>query len=387
MLEEGKRIHGLDALRAVAMLLGVFLHAAIAYKVTPHRNWLHDEQFNSWVFDYMYYMLHSFRMPLFFLIAGFFARLLYYKIGEKAFIIHRWKRVVLPFVLAMIFILPITVAPLHFYTFYYKEGLSFALALKKSVLKIFGYNGLAHFWFLYDLIIFYIGLILCMKIKKSAIVNKYYSQGSNWLNNLNFKKWYWVLIFALPIWLCLIPEHRLLVITDISIIPKHINNVFLYGYVFGIGWLFNKRTDVFLCLRDHYRLFLVIGFLLGSFLFYFEWKFMDRSNELIKAVAHFGASLQIVLLMLGLIGLFLVVFKFENRTWKYISDASYWVYLIHLSIVITLQICFLQSSVPGVLRFPLVLSISLIVSFLSYYLFVRYTFIGNILHGPRKRNK
>jgi glucan biosynthesis protein C len=77
------------------------------------------------------------------------------------------------------------------------------------------------------------------------------------------------------------------------------------------------------------------------------------------------------------------MFKKDSVFWKYISDASYWVYLIHMGIVITLQLLFMNSKMPGVLRFPAVLIIALAISFGTYQWFVRYSFIGNILHGKR----
>ncbi|MFT3948648.1 MAG: acyltransferase family protein [Agriterribacter sp.] len=385
MIEDGKRIHGLDALRAVAMLLGVVLHSAIAYKFKPHRNWAHDDQFNSWVFDYLYFMIHSFRMALFFLVAGFFARLLYYKIGEKQFIIHRWKRVGIPFILAMIFILPFSIIPHNFYLFYYRDGMPFMEALKRSVFKIFGYNGLAHLWFLYDLIIFYVIMIITLRLKKIAFIGSVYKRISGLCSNMDFRRWYWVLIAIIPVWVCLLPEKGLLVITDTSLIPKRINNLFFYGYMFLLGWLFNMRSDIFPRLINNYRLLLISGFILGCISFYFEWTLEETSAIFLKLLAKIGTSLQIICFVLGFLGFFLSFFKFKSDKWSYISDASYWVYLIHLGIVTTLQICFLNSNVPGMLRFPLVLSISLIVSFVTYQLFVRYTFIGNLLHGRRNK--
>ena len=109
-----ERLHGIDALRAIAMILGIFLHATIAYKVDTLPTWPHDDVFTNKAFDFVYLLIHSFRMPLFFLIAGFFCRFLLLKIGEKEFIRHRWKRIVIPFGLSLICILPFTIYPFLF---------------------------------------------------------------------------------------------------------------------------------------------------------------------------------------------------------------------------------------------------------------------------------
>ena len=64
---ESGRYHGIDALRAFAMILGIFLHASIVYKVNPLPVWPADPGSALPLFDYLYFFIHTFRMPLFFL--------------------------------------------------------------------------------------------------------------------------------------------------------------------------------------------------------------------------------------------------------------------------------------------------------------------------------
>ncbi|MCC6287533.1 MAG: acyltransferase family protein, partial [Chitinophagaceae bacterium] len=335
---DGKRIHGLDALRAVAMLLGVLLHSAIAYKARAHTNWLHDSEFSNWIFDFLYFILHSFRMPVFFFIAGFFARLLYYKIGEKQFIRHRWKRVGIPFIGAMIFILPISVVPYNIYMFIYRDGIPTDVAIRKAFSKVIGYNGLAHFWFLYDLLFLYFVTIILLRCKRFIFFNRIVVLISNWWQKVSLNKSIWFILASLPIWFCLIPEKGIFVLTDTTIIPDRINNLFFYGYIFGIGWLFHIRNDVFILFSGKCYMFIGIGLILAVMLFYIDWHNHGVYTPAFHLLVKFFASLQIISLIFGFTGLFLRVFKKENAFWKYISDASYWVYLVHLGIVITFQL-------------------------------------------------
>ena len=79
-----ERLHALDSLRAIAMLLGIVLHAMMSFIVTPVKWPAHDTQ-RSFAFDAIVYMIHGFRMPLFFFLAGFFAHLLVERMGVHEF--------------------------------------------------------------------------------------------------------------------------------------------------------------------------------------------------------------------------------------------------------------------------------------------------------------
>ena len=71
------RFHHLDALRATAMLLGIVLHASLAYTGGP---WIvRDEGHGG--FAAVFFAIHGFRMQLFFLLSGFFTALLWRRLG------------------------------------------------------------------------------------------------------------------------------------------------------------------------------------------------------------------------------------------------------------------------------------------------------------------
>ena len=93
------RYHYMDNLRATAMLLGVFFHAALAYVPNMQNFWLSASPDNSEVLNYLAWFSHLFRMPLFFLIAGFFACYLIGKRGTGGFLLNRSLRLMLPFVI------------------------------------------------------------------------------------------------------------------------------------------------------------------------------------------------------------------------------------------------------------------------------------------------
>ncbi|CAD78961.1 similar to glucans biosynthesis protein mdoC-putative transmembrane protein [Rhodopirellula baltica SH 1] len=100
------RRHDLDALRGIAMLLGIFLHAAIAYSPDAGRGWPIQDSQSSQITSLFIAMVHGFRMPLFFLLSGFFTMMLYRRRGMSKLIEHRILRIAIPFVIGMSTIIP-----------------------------------------------------------------------------------------------------------------------------------------------------------------------------------------------------------------------------------------------------------------------------------------
>ncbi|HTF83747.1 MAG TPA: acyltransferase family protein, partial [Cellvibrio sp.] len=96
---ERTRLHYLDNLRALAMIGGVFFHAALAYSPMLHHLWLTADSQQSEVVDIVSWFSHLFRMPVFFVIAGFFVAYLVGKRGMRGMLANRAKRILLPFII------------------------------------------------------------------------------------------------------------------------------------------------------------------------------------------------------------------------------------------------------------------------------------------------
>ena len=93
------RVHYMDNLRALAMLAGVVFHAALAYSPLMHDYWPAADAGGSVGVDVFAWLVHLFRMPLFFVIAGFFAALLVRKRSIGGMLRNRLARVLLPFLI------------------------------------------------------------------------------------------------------------------------------------------------------------------------------------------------------------------------------------------------------------------------------------------------
>ncbi len=92
---------GMSALRAIAMLLGITLHASMAYLARPLEGmrWVVQDT-PSLIGDFAYWWVHAWRLPLFFFLAGFFAKLTMDRYGAEQFARKRFKRLVVPYLVA-----------------------------------------------------------------------------------------------------------------------------------------------------------------------------------------------------------------------------------------------------------------------------------------------
>ena len=114
-----ERRHDLDALRAFAMLLGIVLHGALAF--IPGAWAVSDTSVEGegTPFGILVTAIHGFRMPVFFLMSGFFTAMLWRQRGLQALVRHRARRVLLPLAIAMF-----TVIPLMWVAWGYAESVS-----------------------------------------------------------------------------------------------------------------------------------------------------------------------------------------------------------------------------------------------------------------------
>ena len=75
--------------------------------------------------------------------------------------------------------------------------------------------------------------------------------------------------------------------------------------------------------------------------------------------------------------------KDESRLWRYVSDSSYWLYIVHLPLVVGLQVALARFALPFWVKFPFVCTVSTILLLVSYQYLVRSTLIGFVLNGRR----
>jgi peptidoglycan/LPS O-acetylase OafA/YrhL len=94
----------LDALRSFAMALGIAVHASLAFFQAP---WPAHDTRPSGLLPLLFLAIHGFRMPLFFLLSGYFTMLVYHRRGLRGLLEQRFARIVVPLGLALVTIGPL----------------------------------------------------------------------------------------------------------------------------------------------------------------------------------------------------------------------------------------------------------------------------------------
>ena len=89
--------------------------------------------------------------------------------------------------------------------------------------------------------------------------------------------------------------------------------------------------------------------------------------------------------ILGIIGFGVRFLSAPSRLWRYLADASYWVYLVHYPVVVVLQDVLAPVQLHWSVKFPAIVLVTMGFALLSYEYCVRYTFIGRALNGSRPR--
>lgn len=396
------RLHGLDWLRAGATVLVVTLHAGIAYLVSPMPGlpWPTHDPVGSPTVGAITWWINGFVMPLFFVQSGFLAKQAMDAKGPRRFLNQRLRRLLAPFALGCILILPFDL---------YALLLGWAGDGKISLHKLrslkidspLGDNlwGVSHLWFLQHLILFCLGawaLTACCQ----------------WLRERRMR-------FALPKALppCHLATVPLLAVSGCALwwAPQLVigfrhswwplpANLLFYAPWFALGWLaraervrlmssamistgedtrpVEQTPLVRLCELRVVASLIVFGVLLPRIQEHVSEG--TSGNDRVWLV-----SLFVLHAWLAATGCFGLCLRWIQRpapeVVRYLSEASFWVYLAHHPVVFLSQVAVSQVAWPIGVKFLLAATIGVILPLLMYSAFVRQTWIGVVLNGQQFR--
>jgi hypothetical protein len=172
---------------------------------------------------------------------------------------------------------------------------------------------------------------------------------------------------------------------DSSLLPN-LGAFVAYFTAFGFGWLLHRRVDRLEALRRNWPVNLALGaaFSIAGLAITGPAPLLAASTPgLAKAAFATTYALASWSWTFALIGLALRFLDSHSPARRYVADASYWIYLVHLPLIMALQVAVSQLAWAWPLKFAFILGVAFPLMLGSYHLIVRRSFIGAILNGRR----
>jgi peptidoglycan/LPS O-acetylase OafA/YrhL len=378
------RLHALDAVRSFALLSVVAFHAAMSFFPDQPPGWQMVDNSPSVFLGVASFVMQIFQMSLFFFIAGYFGRLLYHKLGPGGFWANRSMRILVPMIVFWMILKP----PM------------FAIG-GMAAMKM--YNGpppgmadppvnffpLLHLWFLYYLLLLYVAVIavraVLVRLDSTQKLRSLVDRGIA----VAIRQPIGVLVFGLPLaaTLLALPSFNYWGIPTpgFSLTPQ-VPATVGYGTAFIVGWLVNRSQGAQAAVESRWVVHLVLAVITSVWLLNTHVTPFAQP-ELTKTLfaCIFGVALWSW--VFGLTGAALRFLSSYNPVRRYVADASYWIYLMHMPVVAALAVWVGFWPLHWSIKYPFILAVCFTVLFLSYHYFVRPTFIGKLLNGrkhPRK---
>jgi len=390
-----RRNAGVEWIRAAGGVLVVMLHAGMPYLTHPLPGliWATDSSDKSQIVNALCWGIDGFIMPLFFLMSGYFAAQLFRQRGPAGFLKHRYQRLGIPLLLALVVILPID---LYIWVLGWIDEervpwrtlwrLSFPDHLDASLW------GFSHLWYLVYL------LIYCLSAWGMSLA---FHRGSD------VSKGQSVLRMRDSIWDRLPSATGLITLSGAGLIagtvlwwqPRIVigfrnfpfplwENLVYYAVPFFLGWCWKQQESTVMSrhggLSARWLLTgaVLLGITLASQL---KWHLENEAQPALSSIppvlfAFFGIVTSVGLFKLALSANVARVPVMVG----YVAKGSFWIYLVHHPLGALINIAFRPIGWPPLLEFALTVIGVLGISLLMYEVGVRRTRLGLILNGVQE---
>ncbi|MBX9460374.1 MAG: acyltransferase family protein [Brevundimonas sp.] len=380
------RLHGLDALRGGALLLGVVLHASLSF--FPQQIWIVADDSRSIGAAGLFFAIHLFRMTAFFLIAGLFAHMMLARKGGWGFARDRASRIAGPLLAFWFPVMAGIVTALVWNA--HANGLILPGAPPPPPPTYDWTNfPLTHLWFLYVLVLF-CAAALILRAPFAAL-----DRDGGWgriVDRLTgaLIGWWTPVLLAAPLALALWLDPKWIAFfavptPDEGLVPDA-GALVGFGLAFGLGFLLDRRRDLLDRIAAWSPLFLAVAIASGVW----AWRLAGGPSiapmsepTAAKALAAGVVALAVYASALAATGLCLRFLSGVSPARRYLADASYWVYILHLPLVMLAQVWVQDWTGPWWAKLAGVSLGVLAVCLITYELLVRHSFMGRWLNGRR----
>jgi peptidoglycan/LPS O-acetylase OafA/YrhL len=383
-MHSSDRLHALDAVRAFALLTGIALHATQPF--VAGLPWMTAEK-PSTTLAGVFYTIHIFRMPLFFLIAGFFGRMMLERRGPSGFIKDRSRRILVPLVIGLPLVMLFTGLAYMLGAFASGADMQSVQQLRPPPSPVRHTSwieriNLIHLWFLYYLAIFYVAALAVRAVARSV---------SPWVDAaIRFLAQPWgAVLLALPIAAYYVQLKGWSswggLPAPFSLVPN-VGALLSYGLFFGFGWLLHRQQQLLASFEKRWPLYCALAVA--------AWIICRVIGG---ATPHWGPYLKGYELTaytlsyvvgawfwsFGLIGAALRFLSGFSPVRRYLADSSYWLYLMHIAALLFFEQVLHPLPLHWSVKYLVSISGAMIVLLLTYHYLVRFTFIGATLNGRR----
>ncbi|HYC75256.1 acyltransferase family protein [Brevundimonas sp.] len=380
------RLHGLDALRGGALLLGVLLHASLSF--FPQQIWIVADDSRSMGAAWLFFAIHLFRMTAFFLIAGLFAHMILARKGWWGFLRDRASRITGPLLAFWFPVMAGIVTALVWNA--WANGMVVPGAPPPPPPTYDWTNfPLTHLWFLYVLSLF------CAAVLILRAPFAWLDRDGGWGRFVDrvtgaLVGWWTPVVLAAPLALALWLDPAWIAFfavptPDAGAVPDTAALVG-FGLAFGLGFLLDRRRDLLNRIAAWSPLFLAVAVASGVA----AWTLVGGPTvtpmvepTAQKALAAGVVALAVYASALAATGLCLRFLSGFSPLRRYLADASYWVYILHLPLVMLAQVWVQDWTGPWWLKLGGVSVGVFAVCLATYELMVRHTFMGRWLNGRR----
>ncbi len=363
-METADRFHALDALRAFALLLGIVLHTSLSFLPgLADLDWPIVDNSPSPLLGAVFYVIHIFRMTVFFLMAGFFARLMFHRQGAGLFFKTRMKRILIPLVAGWFVLMPLLLAAMVW-------G---AAQLGKPLAPPSPPNGallpfpLAHLWFLWLLFWFY-----PLFIGSRWMLLRLPGSGEECLRRADtVVRWISTtalgpILLALPLAIGLYQHEAWrtwegIPAPDRALVPN-LPALLAYGTAFGFGWLLHRQTHLLHRLARHWPTYLSAALILTAICIALGGSSPATAPPPLQGVRRMvyigGYGVAVWCWTFALVGAAMRFLSEESPRRRYLSDSSYWLYLVHLPLIFGLQAMVMRWNLHWSVKFSLIMAVA-----------------------------
>lgn len=320
MQDKIERLHFMDSMRAILMMLGVVLHSAQIFN--PEQSWVVYSNKTDPIMTYIVNIIGTFRMPAFFVVSGYFCFLTLKKYQVRKFLTVRLTRLIIPFFFTALLINSLQATFLNWTGW---RPFEFSEYLMNG-----GY--VSHLWFLINLTVYFL---------VAGLVVVFFKPGAKLGISLARQTFNKVPILLIVI---LMPLFSLVILSLNKVgFPLYssffgIINIFsilLYSpfFIFGVALATQKDFLRRFCSINPIvsLFFLIISLIVVNF-------FTDADGKILMHMKEYFTTLSKWFSVLVCFFIFYRFFNRQSKPMRMLSDSAYTVYLFHHIFVIALGV-------------------------------------------------